>query len=99
MICLVEAKEDKRFPEEQAKKFPVWEKDLLLVKHSTGVLSSQAYTKKLNRDAELLADATERAAVSSHLIGGFNYPKNAINSAWELVLRNQFHDNLPGTVC
>ena len=83
--------------DEQAKKFPVWEKDLLLVKHSTGVLTSQAYTKKLNRDAELLADATERAAVSAHLLKGFNYPYKSINKAWELVLRNQFHDNLPGT--
>ena len=83
--------------DEQASKFPVWEKDLLLVKHSTGVLSSQAYTKKLNRDAELLADATERAAVSAHLMQGFKYPYKSINKAWELVLRNQFHDNLPGT--
>lgn len=83
--------------DEQASKFPVWEKDLLLVKHSTGVLTSQAYTKKLNRDAELLADATERAAVSAHLMQGLNYPYNSINKAWELVLRNQFHDNLPGT--
>ena len=83
--------------DEQAKKFPVWEKDLLLVKHSTGVLTSQAYTKKLNRDAELLADATERAAVSAHLLEGFDYPYKSINKAWELVLRNQFHDNLPGT--
>jgi alpha-mannosidase len=83
--------------DEQASKFTVWKKDLLLVKHSTGVLTSQAYTKKLNRDAELLADATERAAVTAHLIEGFNYPYKAINKAWELVLRNQFHDNLPGT--
>ncbi|WP_462317175.1 alpha-mannosidase [Marinilabilia sp.] len=83
--------------DEQAEKFPVWNKDLLLVKHSTGVLTSQAYTKKLNRNAELLADATERASVSANLIGGFKYPFQSLNKAWELVLRNQFHDNLPGT--
>ena len=83
--------------DEQAEKFPVWNKDLLLVQHSTGVLTSQAYTKKLNRDAELLADAAERAAVSAHLLNGFEYPKEAINKGWELALRNQFHDNLPGT--
>jgi len=31
--------------DEQAEKFPTWNSDLLLIKHSTGVLSSQAYTK------------------------------------------------------
>ncbi len=81
----------------QAEKFPTWEKDLLLVKHSTGVLSSQAYTKKLNRDAEILADASERAAVAAQLLNGAQYPYEALNNAWGLMLRNQFHDNLPGT--
>jgi alpha-mannosidase len=83
--------------DEQAAQFPAWNKDLLLIKHSTGVLSSQAYTKKLNRSAELLADATERAAVSAHLLRGSDYPYGTLNTAWSLVLRNQFHDNLPGT--
>ncbi len=83
--------------DEQAKKFPTWNKDLLLVKHSTGILSSQAYTKKLNRKAELLADASERAAVTAHLFNGADYPYTSLNEAWGLVLRNQYHDNLPGT--
>jgi alpha-mannosidase len=82
---------------EQAAKFPTWNKDLLLVKHSTGVLSSQAYQKKINRDAELLANASERAAVSAHLLNGSNYPYETLNSAWGLFLGNQFHDILPGT--
>ncbi len=63
--------------DEQAGKFPTWEKDLLLVKHSTGVLTSQCYMKKLNRDTELLADAAERAAVSAALITGAVYLKFA----------------------
>jgi len=83
--------------DEQAEKFPVWNSDLLLIKHSTGVPSSQAYTKKLNRDAELLADASERAAVAAHLLNGADYPSGTLNDAWKLALRNQFHDNLPGT--
>ena len=83
--------------DEQAEKFPTWNEDLLLIKHSTGVLSSQAYTKKINRDAEILADASERAAVAAHLFYGAEYPYDALNHAWGLVLRNQFHDNLPGT--
>lgn len=83
--------------DEQAAKFPTWNSDLLLIKHSTGVLSSQAYTKKLNRKAEILADAAERAAVAAHLFCGAEYPYKTLNHAWGLVLRNQFHDNLPGT--
>jgi len=83
--------------DEQAETFPTWNSDLLLIKHSTGVLSSQAYTKKLNRDAELLADASERAAVAAHLLNGAEYPYGTLNDAWGLMLRNQFHDNLPGT--
>jgi alpha-mannosidase len=83
--------------DEQAAQFPTHNKDLLLIQHSTGVLTSQAYTKKLNRDAELLADASERAAVAAHLLKGAEYPYGALNHAWGLMLRNQFHDNLPGT--
>jgi len=83
--------------DEQAGKFPTWNKDLLLIKHSTGVLSSQAYTKKINRDAEILADAGERAAVAAHIFNGAEYPYGTLNNAWGLVLRNQFHDNLLGT--
>ncbi len=83
--------------DEQTKKFPTWNKDLLLVKHSTGVLTSQAYTKKLNRKAELLAIASERAAVAALQFNGLAYPYSALNEAWGLVLRNQYHDMLPGT--
>lgn len=83
--------------DEQAAKFPVWNSELQLIKHSTGVLTSQAYTKKINREAELLADAGERAAVMAHMLTGSHYPIKALNNAWGLALRNQFHDNLPGT--
>ena len=71
--------------DEQAEKLPTHNKDLLLIQHSTGVLTSQAYTKKLNRDAELLADATERAAVAAHLLIGAEYPYGALNHAWGLT--------------
>jgi alpha-mannosidase len=83
--------------DEQAEKFPTWSRDLLLIEHSTGVLTSQSYMKQLNRDNELLADAGERAAVSASLLNGAAYPEDALNHAWGLTLRNQFHDNLPGT--
>ena len=31
------------------------------------------------------------------LLKGAEYPYGALNHAWGLMLRNQFHDNLPGT--
>jgi alpha-mannosidase len=83
--------------DEQAKKFPTWNRDLLLIEHSTGVLTSQAYVKKLNRDGELLAHASECAAVTAAISTGAAYPVEALNQAWGLLLRNQFHDTLPGT--
>ncbi|MBM4153204.1 MAG: alpha-mannosidase, partial [Kiritimatiellaceae bacterium] len=83
--------------DEQAALFPTWEKDLLLIQHSTGVLTSMGYTKKLNRDAEILANAAERAAVSAHLFSKAVYPAGQLQKGWELVLRNHFHDTLPAT--
>mgnify|MGYP001256013529 FL=1 len=99
-VKLIVAQPDLMFnaiTEEQADKFPTWNSDLLLVKHSTGVLTSQAYQKKINRDAEILADASEKAAVTAHLLNGAAYPYEALNSGWGLFLSNQFHDILPGT--
>lgn len=83
--------------DKQAMNLPTWKKDLLLIKHSTGVLTSQTYTKQLNHKSELLINAAERAAVSASVFSGVGYPAGQLNDAWKLVLRNQFHDILPGT--
>ncbi|MFC1760667.1 alpha-mannosidase [Planctomycetota bacterium] len=83
--------------DKQAAKLPTWEKDLLLIKHSTGVLTSQTYTKQLNHKSELLINATERAAVSAAYLTDVAYPSDQLKDAWKLMLRNQFHDILPGT--
>lgn len=87
----------KSVSDEQAKKFPTYQGDLLLVQHSTGILTSQTYMKKLNRDGELLGDAAERAAVTATLLGADSYPAESLRQGWGLVLKNQFHDTLPGT--
>ena len=83
--------------DEQAEKLPTWNRDLLLIKHSTGVLTSQTYTKQLNHKSELLINAAERAAVFSSYLSDVAYPSGQLKDAWKLVLRNQFHDILPGT--
>src|SRR6266404_4916222 len=81
----------------QRSRLPVYKGDLLLIEHSAGSLTSQAYMKRWNRKNELLADAAERASVAAHLLGTAPYPREKLNRAWELVLGAQFHDILPGT--
>jgi alpha-mannosidase len=83
--------------EQQQKKLPRYEGDLLLTEHSAGSISSQAYMKRWNRMNEVLADAAEKASVSANLIGASPYPREMLNNAWGLVLGGQFHDILPGT--
>lgn len=79
------------------KKLPSYTGDLLLVEHSAGSLSSQAYMKRLDRKNELLAVSAEQVASAADWIKGADYPFEKINNAWELLLGSQFHDILPGT--
>lgn len=81
----------------QAAQLPAYQGDLLLTEHSAGSLTSQAFIKQQNRTNELLADAAERASVAAELLGGAPYPQDALEQGWQLTLRSQFHDILPGT--
>lgn len=76
---------------------PSYRGDLLLTEHSAGSITSEAFMKRLNRQDELLADAAEKASVGGDLLGGCAYPGETLTRAWGLMLRNQFHDILPGT--
>ncbi|HLO66185.1 MAG TPA: glycoside hydrolase family 38 C-terminal domain-containing protein [Holophaga sp.] len=76
---------------------PEYKGDLLLTEHSAGSITSQAFLKRLNRQDELLADAAEKAGAAASLLGACPWPKETLDKAWGLMLRNQFHDILPGT--
>ncbi len=76
---------------------PHYSGDLLLIEHSAGSLTSQAYHKRWNRKNELLADAAERASVAAAWLGGRPYPQQRLNDAWTLVMGGQFHDIMAGT--
>jgi alpha-mannosidase len=82
---------------EQAARLPRYKGDLLLIEHSAGTLTSQAYMKRWNRKNEQLADAAERAAVAAHWLGGATYPREKLYRSWVRALANQMHDILPGT--
>ena len=82
---------------DQTSKLPRYKGDLLLIEHSAGSLTSQAYMKRWNRQNEVLAGAAEHASVAAAWLGGRPYPRARLNAAWTLVMGGQFHDILPGT--
>ena len=82
---------------EVRKKLPVYSGDLLLIEHSAGSMTSEAYMKRMNRKNELLAQNAEQLASIADWTGRIKYPFTKLNPAWELVLGSQFHDILPGT--
>jgi alpha-mannosidase len=79
------------------KDIPVWDGELYL-EGCHGVYTSQARSKRLNRQAETLYHDTEwLCALADTLTGDAVYPQHELNSGWEIILHNQFHDVLPGT--
>ena len=99
-IRVISARSDEMYNDispEQAAKLPSYKGDLLLVNHSAGSLSSEAYMKRWNRQNEQLANAAESAATIAWWLGAMPYPQPALYSAWDLVLGSQMHDIMPGT--
>ena len=76
-------------------KLPVW-KDELYLEYHRGTLTTQANTKAENRKCETLLRDTEIYS-SLAAFQGRPYDNKALESAWRLVLFNQFHDILPGS--
>ncbi len=75
---------------------PVWSGELYLEFHR-GTYTSQARTKKGNRRSEHLLREAELWCSLAALHSGFEYPYDALESAWHTVLLQQFHDILPGS--
>ena len=73
----------------------VWNNELYLEYHR-GVYTTQANNKKYNRLSENLIRNIEFFN-SVCLINNQLYPKNKIDDIWKIILKNQFHDILPGT--
>ncbi|WP_104082459.1 glycoside hydrolase family 38 C-terminal domain-containing protein [Cryobacterium sp. Y11] len=75
---------------------PVWSGELYLEFHR-GTLTSQARTKRGNRRSEHLLREAELWATTASLRAGAEYPRAALDNAWQTVLLQQFHDILPGS--
>lgn len=74
---------------------PVWAGELYLEYHRA-TLTTQGRTKQLNRLAEYGLVAAEAASVIDRLDGG-DTPMPDLSAEWQMMLRNQFHDILPGS--
>jgi alpha-mannosidase len=81
----------------QVGRLPHYKGELLLTTHGTGCYTAQAPMKRWNRMNERLAAAAERAAVAAHWLGGAQYPRDFLRTAWIRFLWHQFHDDLTGT--
>ncbi|MBE9916214.1 alpha-mannosidase [Paenibacillus donghaensis] len=86
--------------EEQVKDEPqlhLWDGELYLEYHR-GTYTSQAHNKRMNRRMELLLHNAEFLnALALALNPEHAYPVELLAESWEIVLRNQFHDIIPGS--
>jgi len=81
--------------EAKAEGLPVWKDELYLETHR-GTYTTQARLKKNNRKAEILYRNAEAMSALARLLGG-SYPGEDLHEGWKLILKNQFHDILPGS--
>lgn len=78
-----------------------WEGELYFEYHR-GTYTSQAFVKRANRKCELALREAEWLNVAL-CVGGSgepdwsHYPIDTLREAWKIVLRNQFHDIIPGS--
>lgn len=77
-------------------RLPVWAGELYLETHR-GTYTSQAQSKKANREAETLYHNAELFSALALVELDAAYPQADLDRGWELILLNQFHDILPGS--
>ncbi|MFW5897956.1 MAG: alpha-mannosidase [Halanaerobium sp.] len=75
---------------------PVWDGELYLEYHR-GTYTSQAEIKKNNRRAEIMLHDTELFSSFAAAETDLEYPDKTLANNWEILLKNQFHDILPGS--
>ncbi|WP_019010889.1 alpha-mannosidase [Deinococcus aquatilis] len=85
-----------RISEETRASLPVWVGEQYFELHR-GTYTTQAEIKRLNRRLEhTLPEAEAACALAARLLGR-PYPRAELHALWKVLLRNQFHDILPGS--
>ncbi|ANS73590.1 hypothetical protein AWM70_02515 [Paenibacillus yonginensis] len=75
----------------------LWDGELYLEYHR-GTYTSQAYNKKMNRRMEQLLHQAEFINTLAYVLNpAHRYPDAELGGVWQTVLRNQFHDIIPGS--
>ncbi|CAN8064332.1 unnamed protein product [Agarophyton chilense] len=87
--------------EEMQDDLPRWVGELYFELHR-GTYTSQARTKLENRQSEILLQEAEALGSLALAVAGFarqkfTYPAVDLKHCWKLVLKNCFHDTLPGS--
>ncbi|MBQ7957535.1 MAG: alpha-mannosidase [Clostridia bacterium] len=85
-----------REAEKKLNDLPTWYDEMYYENHR-GTYTSQAIIKKYNRQSEFLLTRTEMLLTFLENVTGEKYPKEKLEEIWKLLLKNQFHDTLPGT--
>lgn len=78
------------------KYLPSWVGELYLEYHR-GTYTSMARNKKYNRKSEYAYENLETYSMMNRLWNKADYPEEMLKEGWEVILRNQFHDILPGS--
>lgn len=75
-------------------RLPRWEGELYFEYHR-GTYTSMARNKRSNRKAELhMMDLELLSVLAKEMV---DYPHEKLDDLWKVILRNQFHDILPGS--
>lgn len=75
---------------------PVWNDEIYLEFHR-GCYTTHGDQKKFNRESESRLYEIELWSSLATLLAAAPYPKANLETAWKIVLFNQFHDILPGS--
>lgn len=78
------------------KYLPKWVGELYLEYHR-GTYTSMGRNKRYNRKSEFAYENLEFYRMLANKLVHLEYPKQDLQEAWEVILRNQFHDILPGS--
>lgn len=83
--------------EEEIEKLPVWNNELPMTDHGVGSYISRAFSKRMNRRNEEIADMAERNNVIAMNTCSTSYPKTEIDKGWKRTIAHTFHDDITGT--
>ncbi len=84
-------------PDEAIEKLPTWNNELPMTDHGVGSYVSRAFSKRMNRRNEEIADMAERNGVIAMSLCSASYPKTEIDKGWKRTIAHTFHDDITGT--